>query len=277
MKLNIRVRLLPVLVLVSLLSFAVRIGDFWTSIRHAGEAQAQEKVDAAPPPMPADAKKPGELPLPPIAGAPKDGAAKATDAKIDAKTDAKSETKPDDKAMAAMAAKAEANTNSGSKTSWKDASEEQYACSDTQEALNHDLAKRRDDLDKQARELATRQALLAAAQHELDQKVNEMTNLRNEIQGMMGTLSDQEKARIQSLVKIYENMKPDDAARIFDTLDTDVLIEVMGQMKEAKSALILAAMTSDRAKTVTVMLAQQKRLPTMPNATGGTPSATPSP
>jgi flagellar motility protein MotE (MotC chaperone) len=63
-------------------------------------------------------------------------------------------------------------------------------------------------------------------------------------------------------------MKPADAARIFDTLDMDVLIEVMGQMKEAKSAPVLAAMSSERAKAVTVLLAQQKKLPDTTSAAG---------
>jgi flagellar motility protein MotE (MotC chaperone) len=266
MKLKVRVRLLPILVIVSMLSFMVRVGDFWVSLKHMGEAQAQEKVDATPPPLPADAKKAGEPPLPAIADAPKSDAAADVTAHADAAAKADDKTGSATPDAKELAAKAEANSNVGSKTSWKDATEEQYACSDTQEQLNQDLVKRREDLDRQAKELATRQALLSAAKQELDQKVTEMTNLRNEIKGMMGTLSDQEKARIQSLVKIYENMKPDDAARIFNTLDMDVLIEVMGQMKEAKSALVLAAMNSDRAKAVTVLLAQQKKLPDMAGA-----------
>jgi hypothetical protein len=35
-------------------------------------------------------------------------------------------------------------------------------------------------------------------------------------------------------------------------------------MKEAKASPIIAAMNADRAKTVTVMLAQQKKLPDVP-------------
>lgn len=259
MNFRIRVRLLPVLVLVSMLTFAVRMVDFYAGLEQIGEARAQEKTDAAPPPMPADAKKPGGVALPAIASAPKAGAA----------ADAKG---PD--AVAAAADKAGGPNlppTTAGKQGWKDATEDQYSCSDTQNQLNQDLAKRRDDLDRQSKDLAMKQALLTAGQHELDQKVAEMTSLRNQIQSMMGTLTEQEKARIQSLVKIYESMKPADAARIFNTLDTDVVLEVMGQMKEAKSALVLAAMDSARAKTITVMLAQQKRLPDVP--ADGAPAA----
>jgi flagellar motility protein MotE (MotC chaperone) len=242
-----RVPVLPLLVVVSMMSFAVRLGEFWDGMHPiTGAAYAQEAVKADPPPMPANAQKPGALPMPPIA------TAKASPG--------------DAVAVPVPAAKTAQPATAGSPDSqaWKDATEEQYNCSDTEEKLNQDLAKRRDDLDRQARELTTRQALLDAGQHELDQKVSELTNLKGEIQGMMGQLNDQQQARIQSMVKIYESMKPDDAARIFNTLDTDVVIQLMSQMKEVKAAAVLAAMDVDRAKTVTVMLAQQKKLPDVP-------------
>jgi flagellar motility protein MotE (MotC chaperone) len=250
MRLNIRVRVLPVLVLVCFLCFAVRLGEFWTGVSHMGNAQAQEKVNAEPPPMPKDAK---------IAEtAPKTEEHAKTDEKSAGKDDAKAEGEHKGPELPAL--------GSGEKVQWRDSSEDQADCSDAEGKLNQDLSKRREELDKESRELSTRKALLSVAQQELDQKVGEMTTLRNQIQGMMSTLSDQEKARMQSLVKIYETMKPADAARIFNTLDMDVLIEVMSMMKEAKSAPVLAAMDSERAKSVTVMLAQQKKLPDLPQA-----------
>ena len=56
-----------------------------------------------------------------------------------------------------------------------------------------------------------------------------------EIQDLLKQQSEEEKARIASLVKIYEGMKPKDAARIFNTLDTDILLDVVGKMSERKS------------------------------------------
>lgn len=251
MRLNIRVRILPVLVLVCFFCFAVRLGEFWTGVSHMGNAQAQEKVNAEPPPLPKESKVAEDSKT--------DDHAKA-DEKQAGKTDAKAEGEHKGPELPSLGA------GESEKVQWRDSTEEQADCSDSASKLNQDLAKRREELDKESRELSTRKALLSAAQQELDQKVGEMTTLRNQIQGMMSTLSDQEKARMQSLVKIYESMKPADAARIFNTLDMDVLIEVMSMMKEAKSAPVLAAMDSERAKSVTVMLAQQKKLPDLPQA-----------
>jgi flagellar motility protein MotE (MotC chaperone) len=58
-------------------------------------------------------------------------------------------------------------------------------------------------------------------------------------------------------------MKPKDAARIFDTLDIDILVAVVSKMSERKIAPILGLMDPERAKTLTIMLAQQKKLPTL--------------
>ncbi len=241
-----RLRVLPLLILVAMLSFAVRIGEFWTGVASGGDASAQEQVKAEPPPLPAAGQK----------------EAKAEPVKAEAKTDGKTEEKAEGADGPAKPA-----ADSGEKVEWRDSSEEDFSCSDAQEQLNKDLSKRREQLDKQDSELSARKALLDAAQQELDQKISEVTNLRNEIQGMMSQLSDEEKQRIGALVKIYEGMKPADAARIFNTLDTDVLLQVLSQMSPRKTSPIIAAMESDRAKTVTILLAQQKKLPELPSGT----------
>ena len=59
-------------------------------------------------------------------------------------------------------------------------------------------------------------------------------------------------------------MKAKDAARIFDTLDLDVLVSVVSQMSERRLSPILAGMNPERARTVTIVLAEQKQLPKLP-------------
>ena len=59
-------------------------------------------------------------------------------------------------------------------------------------------------------------------------------------------------------MKIYENMKPKDAARIFEELDMAVLLDVIERMKERKTAPILAQMNPKRAKAITLELAKRR-------------------
>jgi len=53
---------------------------------------------------------------------------------------------------------------------------------------------------------------------------------------------------------MYEQMKPQDAARILDQLDVPVVLEMLSLMRELKAAPILAAMDPAKAKAVTVAL-----------------------
>jgi flagellar motility protein MotE (MotC chaperone) len=129
-----------------------------------------------------------------------------------------------------------------------------------------DLAARRDSLDKKEQELQTREALLRAAEQEIDRKYQELSSLRSELENLLNKQSEEEKSRIISLVKVYENMKPKEAARIFDTLDIPVLMSVMSKMSERKLSPIMASMNPERAKTMTIMLAEEKALPTLPPA-----------
>ena len=69
---------------------------------------------------------------------------------------------------------------------------------------------------------------------------------------------EREEANWTNLVRIYENMRPRDAARIFDELEMPVLIEVVARMKQRAVAPILAGMQPDRAQKVTAELAARQ-------------------
>ncbi len=148
---------------------------------------------------------------------------------------------------------------------WKDASDSDIEYSAVQMQLFEDLTKRRTELEARDKELLTREALLKAAERNLEQKYKELNDLRTEVKDLLVQQNEEEQARITSLVKIYEGMKAKDAARIFDTLDMDVLLQVVGRMSARKTSPIIAAMNPERARSVTIMLAEQKALPTLDN------------
>lgn len=221
-----RIRILPVLAIIAAVSFGVRFGDFIQQITSLPPAQAEEQVHGS-----ADAEVSVEEGV--VQGEVDDGISTA----------------------------AEQGVGDKETPEWRDSLDTDFEYSDVQIELFEDLSQRRKDLDKRDREMAVREALLKAAQQEMEQKFKELTSLRSEIEELLVEQSDEEKRRISSLVKIYEGMKAKDAARIFNTLDLDVLLQVVMQMSERKSAPIIAAMDVDRARTVTIMLAEQKQLP----------------
>jgi flagellar motility protein MotE (MotC chaperone) len=249
-----RIRILPLLVIVSLLSLGVRVGEFATGLGSSGVAFAQQEVDEPVPPLPGGDAAHDEPATPPADS--EDHAAEQPE------TVQGSDAAPP---MHAPGADASPDTPKAmTEQEWRDATESDYEYSEVRAELFRDLSKRREEIEKREKALAAREALLLAAERELDQKTRELTGLKAEIEGLLKDQSDEEQARIGSLVQIYEGMKSKDAARIFNTLDMDVLIQVMSRMSERKSAPILAEMDSERARTVTVLLSQQKQLPTLP-------------
>ena len=127
------------------------------------------------------------------------------------------------------------------------------------------LSKRRDELDKREQQIGQREALLKAAGGEVDRKIAELNKIRSELEDLLNKQKTAEDERINSLVKIYENMKPKDAANIFNTLDMNVLLPVIAKISERKASPILAAMSPDKARQVTIQLAEQRKLPQLPD------------
>ncbi|MCA8933672.1 MAG: hypothetical protein KDA49_14445, partial [Rhodospirillaceae bacterium] len=107
-------------------------------------------------------------------------------------------------------------------------------------------------------------ALLEVAEQRIDEKIEELHQLRDELEGLLADLSGQQDEQMASLVRIYETMRPGDAATIFNGLDMPVLLDVLQQMSERRSAPILAAMEPERARQVTAELALRRELPELP-------------
>ena len=135
--------------------------------------------------------------------------------------------------------------------------------------LLQQLSERRQVLESREQELEIRTGLLAAAESRIDKKVEELKILRETISGLIKTFDAQQDAKILSLVKIYESMKPKDAARIFEELDMDTLLEVAERMKERKLAPIMAKMAPEKARDMTVELSRLRQLPAVGLQAGG--------
>ena len=121
------------------------------------------------------------------------------------------------------------------------------------------LSKRRAALEAREREFALKEQTLAAAEQKLDAKIKALETLKVTVEGLLAQQSKQEDERVGSLVKIYESMKPREAAAILGDLESDILLDVIERMKESKSASILALLDPSRAKTITEELMARRR------------------
>lgn len=137
-----------------------------------------------------------------------------------------------------------------------------FSLTDKEINLLQALAERRRELDLRARQMEQREALLKAAERRIEEKVGGLKALQKNIQDLLLQQEDQTEGQYKSLVKIYESMKPKDAARIFEQMDMSVLLPVIERMKERKTAPILAKMNPAKANAITTQLAQRRKPPT---------------
>ncbi len=128
--------------------------------------------------------------------------------------------------------------------------------SEAERATLQDLRARRKELDARAARLDEREALLTAAERRLTERVQQLTTLQTKLEQLEKQRHDREDTNWRGLVRTYEDMRPRDAAAIFNDLESSVLIQVLDRMKDAKAAPILAAMTPERARAATAQLAQ---------------------
>lgn len=122
------------------------------------------------------------------------------------------------------------------------------------------LAKRREQLDARARELDKREAMMRAAESRIDAKVGALKELQERVSASIKTHDAQQDAKLASLVKLYEAMKPKDAAAIFEALDLETLLLVAERMNERKLAPIMAQMRPIKARDVTIQLVKLREI-----------------
>jgi flagellar motility protein MotE (MotC chaperone) len=139
--------------------------------------------------------------------------------------------------------------------------------SDSERTLLLELRQRRQELDARDAALSVRESILTAAEQKLSARVEELTALQKKLQDLEAARQQREEAGWQGLVKLYEDMKPRDAAVIFNNLQMPVLLALVDRMKALKAAPILAAMNPDKARDVTDGLAKMRTHGDSPGAT----------
>jgi flagellar motility protein MotE (MotC chaperone) len=237
-----RIRFLPLTLVAAALLLGLKVGAFWQGTAGPWIGDALAKSDAVAPAGAKAGGKPVEL-KPPAGEAPRPALAEAKAEPPAGAERAAPPASPPPRAEAAPAPRDPTDLTRG------------------EIELLENLSKRREALEARARELDMREKLLAAAEQRIETRIAELKKLEGQVQALIKRHDDEEEKNLRSLVKVYENMKPRDAARIFEQLDMQVLLGVVERMKEAKLAPVLAQMDPARAQRLTVDLATRRQLP----------------
>ena len=124
--------------------------------------------------------------------------------------------------------------------------------------------------EKKKAELAANNPSAKAAAEGDKQKSKDVKISRKEIEAQMAAREAAEKKRVSKLARIYENMKPEEAAQALDGVEMDTVVLILQKMTEDSAAQVLAKMEPIQAARLTQMLFEgtQRRLPA-PTTTAG--------
>jgi flagellar motility protein MotE (MotC chaperone) len=125
-------------------------------------------------------------------------------------------------------------------------------------AILETLRARRVELEAREAQLAGREMLVTAMERRVAARLEELTALQSRLEAEARGRDERTEQGWRQMVRLYEGMRPRDAAGIFDELEMPVLVQVVDRMREAKAAPILAAMRQDRARTLTTELARHR-------------------
>jgi flagellar motility protein MotE (MotC chaperone) len=132
--------------------------------------------------------------------------------------------------------------------------------SEMEKNLLENLAKRRKELEDWSASIAMKENILNATEKKINGKMEDLKKLQDQVSALLLEYNTKEDAKVARLVKIYESMKPQDAANIFEKMDIETLLPVVNKMKEDKAGKILAKMNPASAKEITVRLSKQHLL-----------------
>ncbi|KAF0110446.1 MAG: hypothetical protein FD163_1943 [Hyphomonadaceae bacterium] len=122
--------------------------------------------------------------------------------------------------------------------------------------LLQNLQDRRQTLDERERDIITREGIIKTADDIVKARLATLAQVEANLQRLLGQVDDVEAQRLAALVRVYEKMKPKDAARVMEGLSDEVVISIASRMKEQPLALVLAKMAPARARQITTMLAR---------------------
>ena len=95
-----------------------------------------------------------------------------------------------------------------------------------------------------------------------DKKSKDVKVSQKELEEQMKAREAAEKKRISKLARIYDNTKPEEAAKALNDVSLDTVVLILQKMNEANAGQVIAKMEPSKAARVTQMLfdGQQRRL-----------------
>lgn len=123
------------------------------------------------------------------------------------------------------------------------------------------LRQRREALESRSTSLDLQEKLLESTEKRINEKIGQLEVLEDRIKSHLRLFEEKETEQLQSIVSIYETMKPKEAAPRFEALSLQTQLDLVQLMNPRKVAALMEKMTPRKASLLTTELATKAQPP----------------
>jgi flagellar motility protein MotE (MotC chaperone) len=134
---------------------------------------------------------------------------------------------------------------------------EQQAGPSGSDALLEAIRTREAQLDAEEKRLADRRQSLSVAEAKLNEQLAAFAKAQENLEKTLALADQAAEKDIARMTAVYENMKPADAARIFETMDVKFAAGLLARMRPDVAAKVLTGMKAESAYAVTLTIASR--------------------
>jgi len=113
------------------------------------------------------------------------------------------------------------------------------------------LEQEKESIARERAGLSEQQEQVKMSQDELEKTKTELAAERSKLEALVSQSDSLDKKRTKQLAKVYAAMRPEEAARILETLDDDLCVNILSSMNDDRQkAKILAALSGEKASKI---------------------------
>jgi len=119
------------------------------------------------------------------------------------------------------------------------------------------IQERESELDAEEQRLAERRQTLNVAEKKLAEQLAAFETAQKNLEATLAMADQAAEKDIARMTTVYENMKPEDAARIFERMDVAFASGLLARMRPDLAAEVLTGMSADAAYALTLTIASR--------------------
>ncbi len=111
------------------------------------------------------------------------------------------------------------------------------------------LNDRKKELDLREEELNRMEAEITEQKLDLEKRLKELDDMRRNISSVLEEKVKGDEQKLDTLVQMYTNMKAQQAAKIFESMDEGLAVDILSRMKKKNAAEIMNLLKPEKAQT----------------------------